>query len=345
MHDQDHKLNEHRMDTISTTSASASSIHILPDETLVEIVHWLPTKDIVQWTRTCRRTQALLQTPTMVSQVQQARHLPSSLSIWEQLAWYEQMQEFGLLNENRIGFEMASMDILDDSSCRSEDDDEEEDEDGEEEDGASVIRANLQRISKVRRLLQTFPRLQVTVDSHCGTFGPLGIAGRFSRARGMVVVDELTRYGNNTTHEDAAADGDARMKDFGGRSRVTLNAWGRRIADNAAMGGSTHPHTALAKKGKGWVEIFLVLDGIELPSRPDYYKGFVAVNHEVNLELYLPPSRTRVFTFRLFQDTSSSSSEEEEESDREEDGAEEMDYEEDEGNAEEVVGDSDASLG
>jgi hypothetical protein len=307
----------------------------------------------------------------MVSQVQQARHLPSSLSIWEQLAWYEQMQEFGLLNENRIGFEMASMDILDDSSCRSEDDDEEE-EDGDEEDGASVIRANLQRISKVRRLLQTFPRLQVTVDSHCGTFGPLGIAGRFSRARGMVVVDELTRYGNNTTHEDAAADGDARMKDFGGRSRVTLNAWGRRIADNAAMGGSTHPHTALAKKGKGWVEIFLVLDGIELPSRPDYYKGFVAVNHEVNLELYLPPSRTRVFTFRLFQDTSSSgseeeeesdreeegaeemdyeedtsssSSEEEEESDREEEGAEEMDYEEDEGNAEEVVGDSEASLG
>jgi hypothetical protein len=137
------------------------------------------------------------------------------------------------------------------------------------------------------------------------------------------------------------------------------------------MGGSTHPYTALAKKGKGWVEIFLELDGIELPSRPDYYKGFVAVNHEVNLELYL---------FRLFEDTSSSSSsseeeeesdreeegaeemdyeedegngdtssssssEEEEESDREEDGAEEMDYEEDEGNAEEVVGDSDASLG
>jgi hypothetical protein len=307
--------------TAGTTCVS--SIDIVPDETLVEIARWLPTaKDIIQLTRTCRRMKTLIDTPAVVSQVLQERHIPSSLSTWEHMAWYERMATFGLLKENRIGFQMASVDILDE--------DHEEDE-GEDDGASATIRGNLQRVDKVRILLQAFPRLRVTVDSHCGTFGPLGIAGTFSRARGMVVVDELTRSGHSNSNTGEDADGDSVMGAL--VDRVTLNAWGRRISDHAAMvgGGSTHPYTTLAKQGKGWVEMYLDLDGIELPCRPDFYKGFFAVNHRVDLELYLPPSRTREMStfFRLFQYPSSnnSSSEEEESDDGEQN---EMEYDEQE---------------
>lgn len=51
-----------------------------------------------------------------------------------------------------------------------------------------------------------------------------------------------------------------------------MNPWGRRVAQRASA--SDHKHGEVAREGRGWAEVFLVLGGtMELPIRPLHYEG------------------------------------------------------------------------
>jgi hypothetical protein len=248
---------------------------LVPDETLVDIATWLPTaQDLVHFACwTCRRFKSVVgDDPAALSRVVKDReyttihsarliHPTSSNSpsrwsplkkirSWEQMAWYEEMHATGFLNENRVGFSIGSTEI-----------DQDEDEYEDEEFEGTIIKDNMERIQAIKAILRQFSNIQVTVEAHCGVIAPPGIATRFSRARGMTVVDEITGYDNGRL---SLIDED----------RVTLNAWGSRVAHVAASDSTTHPYGELARQGMGWVEIYLQLNQLVLPPRPSFYERF-----------------------------------------------------------------------
>ena len=44
---------------------------------------------------------------------------------------------------------------------------------------------------------------------------------------------------------------------------------------------SKHKHAAIAREGRGWVEVYLVLRDMELPRRPPHYEGLQLGDEEV----------------------------------------------------------------
>ena len=83
---------------------------------------------------------------------------------------------------------------------------------------------------------------------------PTSIAPMYSQKRAHIVVAELQRAGVD-------------------KARVSTVGHGKRVSTSAALRRSSHPNSSSAKKGFGWAEVFVHLDGAELPPRPDYYQG------------------------------------------------------------------------
>lgn len=135
---------------------------------------------------------------------------------------------------NRVGFEFASIALAGD--------------DGE----GSDVTGSRSRISTYAAILRRHKRANVSVEAHCGPTAPPSIAHAYSMERANLVVSELARHGIS-------------------RSRITPIGHGKRVSASSALRESEHPNAASAKSGFGWAEIFVKLDGIELPRRPDFY--------------------------------------------------------------------------
>mmetsp|Transcript_3697 Transcript_3697/g.6942 ORF Transcript_3697/g.6942 Transcript_3697/m.6942 type:complete len:278 (-) Transcript_3697:204-1037(-) len=215
-----------------------SSFDRLPHESVVCIGEWVSAfglEDFARFRGTCKRMRDLLGQPVVMAQIIQERGAPQNVSTLEELAFFESIKESGLLQENRLGFEMASTEI---------------DFDGSE----SGLEDAPERIEAVKKIMKRFSKTTVSVDAHCGTAGPRRIASRFSHSRGLEVCSHL--------HEP--------YLEGNRQERVILNAWGRQISDLAVL--SSHPQSELARTGMGWVDLYVQFGSLEFPSRPDFYE-------------------------------------------------------------------------
>lgn len=135
---------------------------------------------------------------------------------------------------NRIGFEFASPSIASD--------------DGQ----GSDVMLSLQRCAAFGEIASRHPRARVVIESHCGPTAPQGISTSYSMRRADAIVQELQKVG------------------CGNRQRILTVPYGKRVSTSEAIYMSTHPNSKSAKRGFGWAEIRIVLDGLEFPQPPDY---------------------------------------------------------------------------
>ena len=235
---------------------------ILPDDALLAIGSWVVATgavNLAQSLRVNRRLRALWGQAAWLEQLlrEQYKDLPAAVRTLEQWALWEVVQEAGLEEEHRIGFDFASLDIAWDDRRNEHD-----------------ILDSRQRAYRVGRILKRFPNAFARIESHCGTGAPLEIAEQFSVARGRTVIDFL--LGAMLVidwDEDDEEEEIFRLRDLStAQRRLFLTAWGRQIA--LAARESPHPHGRLAALGKGWVELY-VCHGpdLEMPARPDFYQG------------------------------------------------------------------------
>lgn len=272
-------------------------LELLPDSLIVVVAEWLmhDAPDVARFGQVERRVHSLLTQGTVVqdlvqkywaksidSRVDNLSRSPQSLP---ELGFYQAVtRETDLFAENRVGFDYASLEMDDDV--------------GE----TGGIKNSKTRVRQVRRFMlkyhQRYSTMTVSVQAHCGTGAPPGIAPRFSAARGHYVAsclvngvdsdsdgDEyiihyfeddngriIVQFGSEEDDDsDNDSDDSTRTESSASilRSRIEVNAWGRRVAQ--AVRTCTHPHGELAREGKGWVEIYLRLGDLELPRKPDYY--------------------------------------------------------------------------
>ena len=180
------------------------------------------------------------------------------------MALWEAVNEARLGFENRLGFDYASVDVSPNHPQRRRRDD---DDDNEED-----ILNSRTRMTNVARILKRFPDSFLRIEAHCGTGAPLGIAERFSVARGMSVVRsflEILRHPEMGYLEEDDNDSYC-FRDL--QQRLRMTSWGRQISEAAED--SPHRYSSVARLGKGWVELYVChRDQLEMPSRPDFYKG------------------------------------------------------------------------
>jgi hypothetical protein len=142
--------------------------------------------------------------------------------------------------------------------------------------------------------------LTIVIESHCGRAAPGRVARQFSIDRGRRVAEYFVAKQQQQQQHKANYDDDDDNNDndhsiggnlLGGSSKshdddvaITTRGWGRTVADVLATATATgssssldrqqhHPYGALARSGKGWVELYLSLDGATFPRRPSYYDG------------------------------------------------------------------------
>ncbi|CAB9527915.1 expressed unknown protein [Seminavis robusta] len=165
-------------------------------------------------------------------------------STLQELGLYQCALKTGLFDENRIGFDFASTDIDDDDGV------------------ASLVEGSMRRVDDLASILCQFQDARLIIEAHCGTAAPSTIAQGFSRARGHAVCMEVCVQGQMRFLED----------------RITVNPWGKRVSSRART--SDHKYRGLAREGRGWVEVYLAMDDMELPQRPSYYDGLQVMDAE-----------------------------------------------------------------
>ena len=107
--------------------------------------------------------------------------------------------------------------------------------------------ASIARLDDIAKLLHLHPRATFVVEAHTGRHAPSAFAPALTRQRARAIVAHLERLGVDT------------------RARcMAMRGWGKQIA--VAAGWEPGLESARA-------ELFLSLDGVELPSRPHYYDG------------------------------------------------------------------------
>ena len=136
----------------------------------------------------------------------------------------------------RIGFEFASVSLAD------------EDADGR----GSDVPGSRARLDAFAAILRRHARAYASCEAHCGPTAPPMIARTYSEERAAIVVDALVERGVD-------------------RRRVPPGGHGKAVSAGPAIRNSEHPNAASARSGFGWAEIFVALDGVELPARPDFY--------------------------------------------------------------------------
>lgn len=237
----------------------------LPDDALLALGSWVAATGLVNFARCLkvnRRFRSILGKPSLLAELIKERtgNTITGIETLEHLALWEAVHEASLWSENRLGFDYASTDVSPNRPRRADEED---------------ILDSRKRITNVARILHRFPRAFLRIESHCGTGAPLGIAERFSVARGMAVVGSFLAFLRTDIDDEDEDGGDEyfRPRDLAiAEQRVRMTAWGRQIF--AAAEASQHPYSALALLGKGWVEIYVCHgDYLEMPSRPDFYHG------------------------------------------------------------------------
>jgi outer membrane protein OmpA-like peptidoglycan-associated protein len=108
-----------------------------------------------------------------------------------------------------------------------------------------------EKIFAIINIMERFPSITVQLDSHCGIIAPNSVATSFSRSRGEAVCNVLRCHPP---------------------SRVHVTGHGKRVANRIARCRS-HPLGELAREGRGWVEIYIVMEEGRrfLPSRNESY--------------------------------------------------------------------------
>ncbi|CAJ1936275.1 unnamed protein product [Cylindrotheca closterium] len=251
------------MDTIMERKRRRSSMIeiLLPPELVVSIAMWLDVEDFVQF-QSCNQQTCRLLKESIPEYIRQ-RTSNEDVHTLPQLALVLKLSKGGFLKENRIGFDYASAEIAMDSSDDDSDNSSDNDIDTIERSIRSTkVRGSLERIYLISHMMTIFPSMTVRVDAHCGTIAPSGIAENFSRTRGIAV-----QYALENCFDDIYEGNDIDVTD-----RITVQPWGRRAA-LAVASQTSHPFGDLARHGKGWVEIYVDLDGMQLPSRPSFYNG------------------------------------------------------------------------
>lgn len=240
----------------------------LPDDALLAIASWVAATGVANVARCLkvnRRLRSVLSQPTFLQQIFRStsnNDLPEAVQSLEHLALWETVQEANLFEENRIGFDYASVDISPDESQGFHRED---------------ILYSQQRLGQVGQILRRFPNAFCRVVSHCGTGAPLGIAEPFSVARGMSVVNTLLSMimsnASGSDEEDFLEHYYNHPNDLATtEQRIFLTPWGRQIAEIARE--SQHRYARVARRGKGWVEIYICHgEDLEMPARPDFYQG------------------------------------------------------------------------
>lgn len=231
-------------DTSNPHQPKPNLLSMLSDEILVDtLLKFLPDAKSFQTVGGVdKRCRSLVCDQNFIGRVFEARVHPAHKDLlglgpgYEQLGFYQSVVEKGLFLENRIGFDFASTIIDEDNGT------------------ASQIQGSKTRVNAVGMILEQFGHVRCLIEAHCGTAAPARFATVFSRSRGEAVSGELIDFAIQN-----AAD------------RVTMNPWGRRVTQRAAL--SEHKNGSIAREGRGWVEVYLVLDGLELPRRPPYYEG------------------------------------------------------------------------
>jgi outer membrane protein OmpA-like peptidoglycan-associated protein len=127
------------------------------------------------------------------------------------------------------------------------------------------------KIFAIIGIMKRYGSVRVQLDSHCGIIAPNSVASSFSRSRGHSIKRVL---------DDP--------------SRVEVIGWGKRIANKVARS-NTHPFGELARQGRGWVEVYIVLgDGddnsnIMLPPRHEYYNSDLSTTDDDVDEAVMDP--------------------------------------------------------
>lgn len=142
-------------------------------------------------------------------------------------------------------------------------------------------KASIDLIENVRTILKTHKTVSVILEAHCGTPAPAEIAWEYSHYRGRVVSAAIVRGTKCLPFPLSQTDNDELLAIYDSDNlldRIHIRAWGKMITQAASQ--SKHPYGELARKGRGWVEIFLRLDDpengetiLELPSRPEFYNN------------------------------------------------------------------------
>ena len=291
-------------------SMGSMEFSMLPDEILVTIgtsvARVCGIQDFVYLSMASKRLKKLLvDSEATVSEVIRIRSsridatasamlLPSSSpsSSWpigihtlEQLRFYESVvgqHHHNLLEENRVHFEFAELEI--DSS-------------------------SIDLIETVQRLLQKHPSASVVLDAHCGTPAPSEIAWLYSHYRGNVVYEAIVAAVNPCITTTMSFDVTATTTATAASSttttattakmvpdlhdRIRVRAWGKTVSEQASR--SQHPFGERARDGRGWVEVFLRMEGnndsnnggpqdrvLELPPRPGFYQTVTATPLELS---------------------------------------------------------------
>jgi len=123
----------------------------------------------------------------------------------------------------------------------------------------------------VEKLRPLFPTMRVLIESHSGITDPSDEPDTNSFYRGSIVYKQLMDHLVLKRTDPDWLDGEGPFCD----DLFSMRAWETKISKKAAR--SKHPYGRLARKGKGWVEIFLKLEradgatALELPPRPEYY--------------------------------------------------------------------------
>lgn len=117
------------------------------------------------------------------------------------------------------------------------------------------------RINVIEEAMQRHPNATVVIDAHVGSAASLDIAVSLSVRRGAVIAAMLVEQ-----HKISV-------------ERITVRAWGKRLLSHARE--SSHPTGRAARAGHGWADLFMELEGTELPGRPAYYGHGVGCAREL----------------------------------------------------------------
>ena len=190
--------------------------------------------------------------------------------------------------DHRLAFTFASVEVSDD-----------------DEDNA-LIQKSKYRLKQMVTLYHQFTNatgdFEVCIEAHSGTAAPANIAGHLSLARGVLVAQQFLETGNDsqtfTSNSDQISQQTFRTltanldEEQGGNgrtvpqeqqlhhqqpngARIRIRAWGSQISRLVVTGVSMNAPVEYARQGKGWVEVYFLLDGMELPygRRPSCYSG------------------------------------------------------------------------
>lgn len=234
----------------------ASHLMLLPHELLEEVVlQMLPPGHLERATvialARVRAVNITLQ--GIISRLKERPHHSATIqerygvTKWEHVAIAVALKAAEIADDGgiRVGFKFASMELDDDDLDNRNDNPVSQ---------VSQVPGSRARIAVFGEILRRHPRATARVEAHTGPTCPNQVAFHYSTERAEMVAREL-------------AEGHLIS-----RGRLTAVGHGKRLsASRAVLMHSTHPNAGSARSGYGWAEIFISIDGIELPARPDFY--------------------------------------------------------------------------